>query len=383
MEWFLFICIAYFCFTKANGWLFPKDPFKVCYDSLGCFSSRHPYTNTPGILPRDPDDIGTRFLLTRDDTEDKYENIGISSHQRTLPCQTFNSRVPTKIIIHGYIHSVEEQWVINMVKELLKHNVYNIILVDWQEAAGEINYMQAAANIRVIGLQTALLLKRLQKSCGLKLSDVHIIGHSLGAHAAGYAGEAVKGIGRITGLDPAGPLFDGRDPAVRLDPDDALFVDVIHTDAEHIFTLGFGLKMPLGHVDFYPNGGIDQPGCPTTYFAQLGMMLKGNFELEDSVGCSHMRAVDFFTESINSRCQFRAYPCPQIKRRADEKCATCRGACAIMGFHTLSDTPPGKYVLQTQSKSPFCMSRKHKKVHGTISRGYQKKKELESFYDFI
>ena len=71
--------------------------------------------------------------------------------------------------------------------------------MDWQEAAGEINYMQAAANIRVIGLQTALLLKRLQKSCGLKLSDVHIIGHSLGAHAAGYAGEAVKGIGRITG----------------------------------------------------------------------------------------------------------------------------------------------------------------------------------------
>ena len=43
------------------------------------------------------------------------------------------------------------------------------------------------------------------------------------------------------------------------------------------FFIGFGLKMPLGHVDFYPNGGIDQPGCPTTYFAQLGMMLKGNF----------------------------------------------------------------------------------------------------------
>ena len=93
----------------------------MCYDSLGCFSSRHPYTNTPGILPRDPDDIGARFLLTREDTEDRYENIGISSHQRTLPCQTLNSRVTTKIIIHGYIHSVEEQWVINMVKELLKH----------------------------------------------------------------------------------------------------------------------------------------------------------------------------------------------------------------------------------------------------------------------
>lgn len=58
------------------------------------------------------------------------------------------------------------------------------------------------------------------------------------------------------GLDPAGPLFSTTDPAVRLDPTDARFVDVIHTDADR-----FGLFQTSGHIDFYPNGGLNQVGC--------------------------------------------------------------------------------------------------------------------------
>lgn len=35
----------------------------------------------------------------------------------------------------------------------------------------------------------------------------------------------------LTGLDPAEPHFQSTDPVVRLDPTDALFVDIIHSDA--------------------------------------------------------------------------------------------------------------------------------------------------------
>ena len=69
-------------------------------------------------------------------------------------------------------------------------------------------------------------------------------------------------ISRITGLDPAGPYFEFTDPNVRLDQSDAQFVDVIHTDGQTHIQLGLGLLQPLGHADFYPNGGLEQPSCP-------------------------------------------------------------------------------------------------------------------------
>jgi Lipase len=43
----------------------------------------------------------------------------------------------------------------------------------------------------------------------------------------------------------------------RLAATDAMFVDVIHTCAGLL-----GYDLPIGHVDFYPNGGDHvQPGC--------------------------------------------------------------------------------------------------------------------------
>ena len=90
------------------------------------------------------------------------------------------------------------------------------------------------------------------------------LGHSLGAHICGLASNVIQNqLARISGLDPAGPFFESKDIAVRLDPSDGKFVDVIHSNADFKFGFALGSAQASGHVDFYPNGGEDQPGCPS------------------------------------------------------------------------------------------------------------------------
>lgn len=92
----------------------------------------------------------------------------------------------------------------------------------------------------------------------MQLDDLLIVGHSLGAHIAGIAGKQlpIGRIGVIIGLDPAGPLFPVSKVTKRLADTDAQYVQVIHTDGGNL-----SIKHPIGHADFYPNGGKGQPGC--------------------------------------------------------------------------------------------------------------------------
>lgn len=76
-------------------------------------------------------------------------------------------------------------------------------------------------------------------------------------------------MGRITGLDPAEPHFSKTQPPVRLDRSAAQYVDVIHTDATQFIRGGLGMTENIGHVDYYPNGGYDQPGCTRSVFQYI------------------------------------------------------------------------------------------------------------------
>ena len=152
------------------------------------------------------------------------------------------------------------------IKDLIlegQPNRYNVFGVDWSNGAKTINYFQAVANTRVVGAAMAHFIKKLNQYSGLKFSDIHLIGHSLGAHISGYAGERIKNpqIGRITGLDPAGPSFYKNLTSLRLDPTDAHYVDALHTDygnaviegklprrkitnpCNHIYLLDYGEKI--------------------------------------------------------------------------------------------------------------------------------------------
>ena len=74
----------------------------------------------------------------------------------------------------------------------------NVIVVDWGHGA-TLPYDQATANTRVVGAQIAQLIQTIMNVTRAPASSFHIVGHSLGAHVAGYAGERVPHLGRITG----------------------------------------------------------------------------------------------------------------------------------------------------------------------------------------
>lgn len=102
---------------------------------------------------------------------------------------------------------------------------------------------------------------KLHKDYSVPFENILLVGYSLGAHISGFAAKKVQNktgekLPRIVGLDPAGPLFNNKPENKRLNKNDAEVVQVIHTSGG-----ASGFKKRCGTIDFYPNGGITQPGC--------------------------------------------------------------------------------------------------------------------------
>ncbi|XP_035727793.1 uncharacterized protein LOC118444057 [Vespa mandarinia] len=246
----------------------------------------------------------------------------------------FESENPTKILIHGWTDSANTYWLQDFRQNYLTIGNYNVISINWFPASLK-EYGIAAKLTRQIGKYIAEMLDFLVSQTGLSLDDVHILGHSLGAHVAGFAGMKVSGtIGRITGMDPARPGFESsnlNDLRIRLDSRDAKFVDIIHTCAG---TLGF--IRSIGHVDFYPNGGtFRQPGCPV-FSAQY---------------CSHARAHDFMGESIINPLTFSAVQCNSW---IEFKAGKCRdnSTMVFMG-ENVNRNARGSFFLETNAQPPY------------------------------
>lgn len=72
---------------------------------------------------------------------------------------------------------------------------------------------------------------------------------------------------------------------------------------------GYGMIQPVGHLDFYPNGGRDQPGCNPVDIP-LDMitedMVTGGREL---VACNHLRCIEFFIDSLVPGYNYVGYEC--------------------------------------------------------------------------
>lgn len=263
----------------------------------------------------------------------------------------FNVSRPTTFVIHGFRPTGSPPvWINELARLLLERQDMNVIVVDWNRGAANVNYFKAKENTIKAGENLTALVKLMQNN-GVSLSSIHLIGVSLGAHISGFIGANFNGsIGRITALDPAGPFFTGTSPEHRLDPTDAQFVDALHTDIDAL-----GFRERLGHIDYYANGGTDQPGCPAT-------ILSGGAYFK----CDHQRSVLLYMESIQRKCQIRTYPCSSYREFLDGNCLSCKkyglDKCPIFGYDAiemkdaLQKIHLPKTYFKTNPQYPFCMT---------------------------
>jgi len=248
------------------------------------------------------------------------------------------NNIGTKFMIHGFSATpfgMSFPW--GLRAEYLKDNMtedYHVILLDYSKLVAAPDFFAAFRNAQIAAEHSAKLLKFLVDNSKTTWDQIHLLGHSLGGQVVGQIGnraQTMEGggtIGRITSLDPAKPLFDYAHEENRTTPDDATFVDVIHTASNGIVAW----LEPIGHVDWYPNGGGYQTGCDLEW------------------GCSHERAAAVYVESVFSPKGFWGRKCPTY----DEfKNGTCDGAeQEVMGEHT-PHSARGVYFLDTEPKSPF------------------------------
>jgi hypothetical protein len=215
----------------------------------------------------------------------------IQSMTAQLQSQNLTSK-KTVFLVHGFTDGVNSKWLTNMTNALLAIQDYLVVTVGWDKGADlYLDYPLAASNTQTVATAVAVATKSL-KDAGSPYT--YCIGHSLGAHICGQAGDQFS-FDRISGLDPAGPGFENCSHT-GLTSSSAKCVDVIHTNGEWD---GFGTLEQLGHVDFYPNCGRSQPSCNDLF----------------QLGCSHVKAIDYFMDSVNAFDQTPA------------KCPTGEGPC--------------------------------------------------------
>jgi len=294
------------------------------------------------------------FWLYTNENLDNYEDMVFDGENATIDSNTkFDPARPTKVVAHGLGGGTHIDQIFARAYAQFGAD-YNIIGIDWRSIKRGDGWDVSLGNV---GEYTAHFLQDLVKNHGLKIEDIHCIGFSFGTHVIGYTGVFVNqlGLGKIprgTALDPV-----AKHGGIQSAKDNYGYLDVIHSSV-------LGILDPLGHVDFYPNGGENQPCvCQRSKNSCPGIDCEEQWKVDWRDKNDHKRAPAYYEASILNPNTFVAWKCPSTmsfkewrNMGVDRNCSPENGLpnLAHMGEWTTSfGFPEGIYYLTTDGNSPY------------------------------
>ncbi|XP_022212968.2 phospholipase A1-like [Drosophila obscura] len=309
-----------------NGWFIPK--IDGSFEWMDLSDAEELLSHGEQMEGRISTNAVNFYLYTRSNPTDGKE---IKSKASSIDDSHFNKDHGTRFVIHGWTQGANDDMNTRITKAWLSRGDYNVIVVDWARARS-VDYASSVLAVSGAGGKVGDMINYLHEHHGMSLDSLEVIGHSLGAHVAGYAGKKV-GEGRvhtIVGLDPALPLFSYDKPNKRLSSDDAHYVESIQTNGGKL-----GFLKPIGKGAFYPNGGKSQPGC--------GVDVTGS--------CSHGRSVLYYAEAITED-NFGTHKCHDYEAAVSKECGSTYSSVR-MGAESNAYMVDGDFYVPVNSKAPF------------------------------
>lgn len=170
--------------------------------------------NEASVVDEDPDSASierlTKSCLTIHASSATPEQLNVTFHlyTRKNPKQAFILRPqvsraemlalspidfskPIKWVTHGFHTDVDRsEWMPKIKDKILANEDANVILTDWRRGASPALafYPKAAANAHIVAKMIVKILRRIRDD--INFLQLHLIGHSLGAHIMGFVGSA-------------------------------------------------------------------------------------------------------------------------------------------------------------------------------------------------
>lgn len=256
------------------------------------------------------------FQLYTRSSPQNFQTINIRDQGDSLVSSHFDPQHPTRVIIHDWRDNGQSEVNTKIRDAYHQKGEFNVIVVDWsvKSSPDPLDGNSKYNTPPDVGDETAEMIQYLERVANISPLDVTLIGHGVGAHIAGIAGKSLDQLRVIVALDPSGMAVVGEKS--RLSTTDADYVQWIKTSV-------IGSHPESAQGNFYPNGGVTQPGC-----------------LLD-ISCNHNMSYIYFARSINEdfegrRCRLVLGACMTSKKRHSK----------YMGGEPVDTTAEGNFYVE-------------------------------------